>query len=212
MPVFSSAKHAVFIFPRAPGRSLSERFISENRIDISAVAAFMRRIQHIETPDFLREHDYDAERVATLRMLDRSRAIIPELDVLRQAVAEIGLPSPGPVGFSHRDLHDKQVFIHKGAVHIIDFEGAVAGPQLLDSANLFEHFRLRQLQGRTSGDERAGRMLLDKLEIDPCDREFGVLTALTRARLAGVYAIRPPWRDLSLTLARSALEQLREAS
>jgi hypothetical protein len=208
MPVHESKEHAVFFFPQAPGRSLHEMLLSHEWPDLMSLVKGIRRLGGIELKDPLKVHDFEAERAATLKMLDRGIVLVPELEPFRRRIAEMDLPACSPTRFVHRDLHDKQIFVHQGKVHFIDFEGAVRGAPYWDAVNLAEHGRLRSLQNRTPYGERLAAALLDHLGIDPHALEVKLLAGLTRARLAGVYAMRPRWKDLSLELAASAIEKL----
>lgn len=212
IPLLTSDEHHAFVYAQAPGRSLHERLLAGEQPDLSALVNGIERLGEIEPPGHLDTHGLDAEKGATLKMLDRGRMVVPELEPLRDAVGAIDVPGCGGYRLVHRDLHDKQIFIDDGAIRFIDFEGAARGPRHLDAVNLAEHCRLRTLQKRAPGGNELGKFLLERFEIDPNDREVGLLTALTRARIAGVYAARPQWKALSLILASYALEKIKEVS
>lgn len=121
-----------------------------------------------------------------------------------EALARLRGESPGPVGVLHRDLHDKQVLIAEdGPPGLLDLDTLAVGERALDVANLLVHQELRVLQGHRTADEArsAATALLTGVAAEPAtlDRLPAHLTA-SRLRLAGVYAFRPPWREVSRRL------------
>lgn len=130
----------------------------------------------------------------------------------RLAGAAAGLdavsPASGRRGFVHRDLHDKQI-IAGPRLTLLDLDGLSVGDPALDVGNLLAHLRLRMLQGRTANgsSHQLQEALLAGYELPwrgAWRRACLSWEAMTLARLAMLYALRPAWRYLATDLARTA--------
>jgi len=210
LPVLALDDYATFIFPPAPGRSLNEVLLSGAWPDVAALAEGLRGLRSIDPQEALAPHDLEAEWGVTLKILDRGIKMMPELAALQRLVAQIEVPDCGTGVWAHRDLHDKQIFIGAGPMSVIDFESAAMAPAYWDVVNLAEHCRLRALQSRALHGDNLAEVLLDELEVDRNVAEIRLFTGFTRARLAGIYAMRPRWSALSRNLAEDALRLITE--
>ncbi|MFT4514889.1 MAG: hypothetical protein ACI89X_002008 [Planctomycetota bacterium] len=153
--------------------------------------------------------DFESSRSATLGMLRKGSAVSPELLTLVEQITELRAPTAATEqAFVHGDLHDKQVFVSSDQVSLIDLEGLGVGDARVDFVNLAEHLHLRDLQhhGRDRG---LADDLLARCSFDASDRDMLAFRAVIRARLCGVYALRPRWRDLVEKL-RSEVQTLVE--
>ncbi|TDT34351.1 phosphotransferase [Naumannella halotolerans] len=164
--------------------------------------------------DGLPLHDAEAELAVVQRWVDRAIDFGAVDPVLARrglaALAPVLLAAAGPVGVSHRDLHDKQVMFADAGVGILDFDTLAWGELALDQANLIEHAQLRRRQGRWSPQaaavvERTGFDLAERLQV-PAPRLAAYRWA-TRLRLGCVYAFRPPWRELAAQLLAEAADE-----
>ncbi|GHD10076.1 phosphotransferase [Zhihengliuella salsuginis] len=103
---------------------------------------------------------------------------------------------------AHRDLHDEQLLYDPaaGRIGVLDFDTAALAEPALDLGNLMAHLALRHDQGLISGPARdAARDVLAEAA-EGCGVSAARLAAYenaTRLRLVGVYAFRPPWRQLA---------------
>lgn len=162
---------------------------------------------HGELPAF----DFERARRATLAALTTDAEPASPLTALATATSRLPAPAaPAAPGLVHGDLHDKQLFVAGERIAAIDLEGMAHGDPRFDVANLAEHVRLRDLQQHGSDRGRAERLLA---HCGHAADDAGVLAyrALVRARLCGVYALRPRWQWLVDRLAhesRSLMETL----
>lgn len=163
---------------------------------------------HALDPRGLEAHGPEEEVCATRKALEAaaaSGAIADEEAERRLASVARRLRELGgrPAATIHRDLHDKQVLLARGAdavdprVGLIDVDTLAAGDPALDIANLLVHIRLRAAQGLVAPRRAAiaRRALLTALREDPRvdPAAWDVVPAYaeaTRARLVGVYAVR----------------------
>lgn len=120
-----------------------------------------------------------------------------------RAGAGLGDSPPTPAGVSHRDLHDKQVLVDGERVGLLDFDTAAVAEPALDLANLTVHAQLRATQGLWSPWHRDTavahvRRVADTLQVPPA--RFAAYAESTRVRLACLYAFRPRWHRLAVSL------------
>lgn len=125
-------------------------------------------------------------------------------------------------GFAHRDLHDKQFIRHGRQLILLDFDLACRADRSLDPANFLAHLVLRKMQGVLGATQRSidacGERFLSGLAAEETDEFWARLRyyqATSFCRLALVYRLRPPWRDLveSLTtMGHRCLDDLRRMS
>ncbi|TFV53665.1 hypothetical protein E4P41_20890, partial [Geodermatophilus sp. DF01-2] len=99
----------------------------------------------------------------------------------------------GPAVPLHRDLHDRQVLVaDDGSVGLLDFDLLAAGEPALDLANLLAHLSLRQHQGLVTDAGPLRAAVLEGYRPAPAvAARVPVREAVTRLRLAAVYAFRP---------------------
>lgn len=125
-------------------------------------------------------------------------------------------------GFAHRDLHDKQFILHGRQLILLDFDLACRADRTLDPANFLAHLVLRKMQGVLGATQRSidacGERFLTGLAADETEEFWARLRyyqATSFCRLALVYRLRPPWRDLvaGLTsMGHRCLDNLRRMS
>lgn len=206
----------LLVFDEVEGRSLHEVLWSADGESLPDLADQVRtlcdRLTGIPIPaqdEVLPCRGLESEKKSALDMLGAGGRVRPELARLSRVVQEMDLPSEAsdPSRFMHADLHDKQIFATSDGLKVIDCEGSARGPAIVDRTNLVEHVRLRGFQGAQFGHEAAA-VLQPVLGLERDDPGVRALTALTRARLAGVYALRPWWWWLSRDLEVDALRLL----
>lgn len=107
---------------------------------------------------------------------------------------------PDPLGWSHGDLHDKQLLgtPGTGTPGLLDFDETCQAEPAMDLANLDVHLELRRLQHVLTGPRYriAHREILataQELHISP--ERFAAQAACTRLRVACMYSFRPPWGE-----------------
>lgn len=125
---------------------------------------------------------------------------------VRSAAARIGQQllgtEPDPLGLSHGDLHDKQIFAEgpEAPLGLLDFDEAGRAEAAADLANLAVHLQLRLRQGRlTAGRYTAARRQViaaaEELRVTPA--RFDAYAQATRLRLGCLYSFRPEWATLA---------------
>lgn len=191
--------------PAAHGEPLHRRLVRGEPVEGEDLARALRRLGTLARRPGMSARGLLDERASTLSMLERGARLLPSLRSLAAEVATMSLPALEPSGVVHGDLHDKQVFLDGERVELIDLEGLAWGCPRFEAVNLAEHCRLRDLQrGRGGAGERTALRIEQELGLEAADPFVAAARTLVRARLAGVYALRPRWRDLALRLARSA--------
>lgn len=125
------------------------------------------------------------------RVTERVAAVTSEL-ISRPAQALV---------ISHRDLHDKQMLAADSSLGLLDFDTVALAEPALDLANLAVHAHLRAAQGLWSA--RHSQIAQDAVDrvvatrgVD--HRRMAAYAEATRLRLACLYAVRPPYRELAL--------------
>ncbi|MHA7283238.1 phosphotransferase [Arthrobacter sp. TMS2-4] len=159
-------------------------------------------------PSYRPEDDVETLHTWMTRCLDFGVSPIPDA-ALRSAVhGAAGQLLDGtaqtPV-LSHRDLHDKQVFIVDGgtgraALGLIDCDTLALAEPALDLANLLVHLSFREAQGllsarRRAAGERAILAVAEELLVP--ESRLNAYALSTKLRLACIYAFRPRWRALT---------------
>ena len=168
-----------------PGQSLREHLARGNAPSWFLVDAAVRALATAPCADDLPRHDFASARDAAAKMLRKGAVVVPELDDLAARIEQLRAPEDSHEGLVHGDLHDKQVFLTAAGAWLIDLEGVGRGDANFDLVNLAEHLRLRALQ-------------LDRFAMPSPLRSRW--QACVRARLCGVYAMRPRWADLTRVL------------
>jgi len=194
-----------YVAPAAPGSSLRDHLARGIAPPWPLVDAALAALARTTTAPSMPCHDFAAARDATVKMLRKAAPLAPRLLALAERMAACAPPTPGTTGFVHGDLHDKQIFLAERTAHLIDLEGIGAGDPAFDLANLAEHLRLRALQ-QTGADDGSADALLDRLQTDVDDRLRW--RVCVRARLCGVYALRPRWATLTERLMSEVEEVL----
>lgn len=108
---------------------------------------------------------------------------------------------PARLVITHRDLHDKQLLSSADGLGVLDFDTVGLAAPELDLANLAVHASLRRAQGLWSDAARdaavaAAREVAGHAGV--ADERWNRASRATVARLAGVYAHRPGWREAVL--------------
>jgi len=211
-PAAALPAHGAFLAANAPGRSLRSILAIGGPLPLTTVAHGLIALGYCDVGDDVPFVDFAKTRTAAIDLLQKATAVRADLHELANGLAELAaVPAPRLVGFVHGDLHDKQIFVDGERTFLIDLEGLGIGDSRFDIANLAEHVRLRELQqnGTDSGlaDDVAARCGLS-----PTDPEALAFRVVVRARLCGVYALRPRWHALVDRLVAETslvLEQLR---
>lgn len=209
VPVARLAAQRAYVAAAAPGSSLRDLLASPARaaLDWDALAAAVRALAATPLRAPLPRIDFEQVRAATLGMLEKGMVQRPELGQLLPAIAVLPAPPASDCdGLVHGDLHDKQLFVGEQGFAVIDLEGCGVGDARFDLANLVEHVRLRALQGGTGDDGGAAALL--SAHGGGADPGLDAFRLLVRARLCGVYALRPRWRELVTKLAGEVGGQL----
>lgn len=183
--------------PAAPGTALRDLLARGVAPDWHLVDAAVRALAATPVAAGPAVHDFAAARAAAVKMLQKALPVDPVFGELAERTAALTGPAHLRSGLVHGDLHDKQLFLDNGAAHLIDLEGIDRGDPTFDQVNLAEHLRLRALQ-QGGDDDGSAAALLDRLGVDADLRR--PWTACIRARLCGVYALRPRWAALTRRL------------
>ncbi|MGF0118159.1 phosphotransferase [Promicromonospora sp. Marseille-Q5078] len=196
----------------------------------------LRRLQQAPAPAGAAGHDADAEADVVARWwglaaAHRATAEADAQGVVRRVRAGLaGLPVRDGV-LTHRDLHDKQLLVDVRAgagevvrVGLLDLDLAAVAHPALDLANLLVHLELRAHQGVCPTDRAAlvaravvdgyGGAAPDPGALDPGALDPAALAAwatAARARLAAVYAFRPPPGDVPTDVPGALLADLGRA-
>jgi hypothetical protein len=208
--VFAKATHFLddvcgYVAPGAPGECLRDLFAAQAPAPWSLLDAAVRALRAAPLHDGLPRIDFTAALDAGVRMLRKGAVRMPELTPLADRLAGLRAPAALPEGFVHGDFHDRQLFFAGDRVSLIDLEGVGRGDPTFDLVNMAEQARLRALQQRGE-DDGSGTLLLDRFEVDEDRRRrWGVAV---RARLCGVYALRPRWVELTRRLAAESASLL----
>ncbi len=200
--------HALLV-PSAPGDSLHGHLVAGHQVDVRVIAEALRELAGIPCPSTLPRRSFADELASATKQLALGATWLPQLGDLAQRVARCQEVPLGCSDLVHGDLHDKQLFVSADRVACIDLEGVSLGDARVDAVNLAEHFALRAHQRGASDSSQAAELSL-ALRLDPEDRDLRCLRAIVRARLAGVYAMRPRWHALARELGESARALLEE--
>lgn len=177
----------------APGTCLHEMFAQRAEPDWALLDAGVRALATTAIDPDGPTIDFASALDAGVRMLQKGAVLVPELAERAVRLAAIAPPAAARPGFVHGDLHDRQLFLTADRVHLIDLEGVGHGDTLFDLVNLAEQARLRALQ-QHGADDGLAAALLDRFAVpDDARLRYGVAV---RARLCGVYALRPRWTEL----------------
>jgi hypothetical protein len=148
-------------------------------------------------PEGLPRHDFAAARHSAVTMLQRAGSVAPRCAAIAEQVAEVAPPSTAQEGCVHGDFHDKQLFVTATSAWLIDLEGVGTGDPNFDLVNLSEQLRLRSLQHSDEDDGSGAELLARHAErsgLGPADLRRW--QTVVRARLVGVYAMRPRWQTV----------------
>lgn len=153
--------------------------------------------------------DFGTARDAGVRMLQKGAVLLPELAERADRLSRIAAPARVRSGLVHGDFHDRQIFFTPDRASLIDLETVGRGDCTFDLVNMAEQLRLRALQ-QSANDDGTGSALLDRHDVDADARvRWGVAV---RARLCGVYALRPKWASLTQRLLREVDDLLTQTA
>lgn len=156
----------------------------------------------------------EARVVETWASHAHSLGVLPQVWLSRAATASArlrrGTPGSRPV-VTHRDLHDKQLLWDGSDLGVLDLDTACLADPALDPANLAVHADLRRAQGWWS--EPAAATVVSAAREVAATAGVGAVAwhnaeLATVARLACVYAFRPPWRETVLAWADTRWREL----
>ena len=209
LPLQWSEENCALVFATAPGAGLHGMLRAGRVPDVDLVDRAMRALAALPSTG-LPHRTVEDERYSALKMIHRGMTFTPELGELHARVQRATLPRWDEAGLLHADLHDKQIFVTADELHLIDLEGMSAGDPRLDRVNLLEHLRLRSLQwSRCPADAQLAAPLGRRWGLAPDDPDSAVIRGLVRARLAGVYGLRPLHTAIARRLAAEAMTLLR---
>ncbi len=182
-----------YVASAAPGVSLRELLARGESPPWDLLDRSIRALAATPVHDDMPTIDFGTARDAGVRMLQKASVLLPELAARAQRLQGIAAPSATRSGFVHGDFHDRQIFFTQDSSCLIDLETVGSGDPTFDLVNMAEQLRLRSLQQAGTDDAR-GSALLDRHGIGVDARlRWGVVV---RARLCGVYALRPKWEEL----------------
>src|SRR5262245_2035833 len=191
-------EHHAYVAPAAAGMCLRELFATSAPVDWTLLDAAVRALAATPVDGEGPRIDFATAQDAGVRMLQKGQVLVPELAPLAPRLAALTAPTAVRTGFVHGDLHDRQLFLTHDRVHLIDLEGVGLGDANFDLVTLAEQARLRALQ-QTGADDGIGSAFLDRFALaDDVRRRWAICV---RARLCGVYALRPRWAALTAQLA-----------
>jgi hypothetical protein len=191
-------EHHAYVAPGAPGTCLRDLLAGAATTDWTLLDAAVRALQATPIDGEGPRIDFASARDAGVRMLQKGAVLLPELAPLAARLAALQPPATVRAGFVHGDLHDRQLFLTADRVHLIDLEGVGHGDATFDLVNLAEQARLRALQ-QSGADDGICAAMLDRFALaDEARLRWGICV---RARLCGVYALRPRWGTLTARLA-----------
>lgn len=193
------------LLPNAEGRPLRDLLATAEPVPMATTTRALLALSYTELRGELPILDFARAQTATVDMLRKGMAGRPALAEIATAITRLpAVPMPERPGFVHGDLHDKQLFVTATGVTLIDLEGAAVGDGRFDLANLAEHVRLRDLQQHGT-DRGLADHLLARCGLDGDDAPIRAFRTLVRARLCGVYALRPRWHDLVTRMQNETL-------
>lgn len=183
-----------YAVPAVVGTSLREHLARGRTIDWPLVDAATAALARTKCKAPLPRLDFAEARDAAVKMLRKAVAVAPRLEGFADLIAQLPTLPPRREGLVHGDYHDKQLFLADGTASLIDLEGLSHGDADFDLVNLSEHLRLRALQ-QNGCDDGTSEAMLDRVDFP---RELRMPWQLcVRARLCGVYAMRPRWAHLT---------------
>lgn len=195
-----------YLVPNVPGSSLRTLAASDAWPTMTTLVRGLMSLGYTDLRAELPRHDFERARTTAINSLEQGAALRPELADLPAAIAGMAAPAaPTHLGFVHGDLHDKQLFVDGERMTVIDLEGMAFGDIRFDLANLAEHVRLRELQ-RSGQDSGRADHLLTRCGHGPDDVSMRAFRTVVRARLCGVYALRPRWQPLVASLLAEVRE------
>jgi len=210
-PEHSHEEAATLQFPAVQGASLHDVLRSGGHPPVELLCNALLAARELRVEPGLPVSGFVEAHEASCNMVRRGAELLPELQALLDVLCAWSPPTDETLCWQHGDLHDKQVFLTGSGVSWIDLDGASLGDWRQDLANLAEHLRLRALQlPDAAGSEEVADYLLHRCggSRSKADERLVAWCALTRARLAGVYSLRPRWRDIALRLGHEAREML----
>lgn len=182
-----------YVAPAAPGISLRDILARGEVPPWDLLDRSIRALAATPVHDEMPTIDFATARDAGVRMLQKASVLLPDLADRAQRLECVAAPSTTRSGFVHGDFHDRQIFFTKDNASLIDLETVGRGDPTFDLVNMAEQLRLRSLQ-QAGADDATGTSLLDRHGVDEAARmRWGVAV---RARLCGVYALRPKWDAL----------------
>lgn len=194
-----------YAVPSVAGTSLREHLAKNLSVDWPLVDSATQALAATAGGDGLPRHDFATARDAAVKMLQKGAAMQPRLGEVAARVAELPVLAVRREGLVHGDYHDKQLFLAGREAFLIDLEGLGRGDTDFDLVNLAEHLRLRALQ-QTGRDDGQAEAMLERNHFPPELRMPWRLCI--RARLLGVYAMRPRWAHLTDVLLSEVDVQL----
>ncbi len=205
LPQLLLPEACAYLAPNAAGTSLRTLAANDAWPPITTLVRGLLALGYTDVCAELPRYDFERARAASLGSLAQGAVLRADLGDVADAITCLAAPEAPPrLGFVHGDLHDKQLFLDQDALTVIDLEGMAFGDMRFDLANLAEHVRLRDLQQHGTDSGRTDR-LLARCGHGPDEPGMRAFRTVVRARLCGVYALRPRWQTLVATLREEVL-------
>lgn len=197
-----------YLAAAAPGTSLRTLLAQGNAPPLTVLTRSLLALGYTRTHGDLPVIDFASVRAASLGMLTKGAVLRADLDTIAAHLTDLPQPpSLAQPSLVHGDLHDKQLFVDDHGTSLIDLEGLALGDGRFDLANLAEHIRLRDLQ-QHGCDQGLADAVLARCGMHPEAPATRAFRAVVRARLCGVYALRPRWNELVTRLRSETLTLL----
>lgn len=208
----------VLEWAEVPGRSLYE-LLHDPSVSLAGLAdagaamgAALRALHLAPVPRGLVRHTAEAETNGAASWVRHTFAHgdmpAPDIDTALDRAATVMSAADSPVAVLHRDLHEKQVVIADDRATLLDFDTLAVGEPALDVANFLVHLDLRAALGLPVERARATALaFVDEYRPSTAVVErIPAHAAVTRIRLACVYAFRPRQAERAARLVTDPLE------
>jgi Ser/Thr protein kinase RdoA (MazF antagonist) len=192
------------VFSTLAGSSLHDQ-LRGHLLDYGAIGTILARLSTLPASGLRQRRPSDVEW-----WLQQVADWDPEKDgafarAVEGLLTTIGTVEPGPPGWEHGDLHDRNLFVGEaGELGMIDLDQAGMGDSQADMVCLTAHLELRAIQQGHEHPEREIRELWGGFGIGVFPLRARRAVAAELARLACLYRFRAQWRPLTRSLLARA--------
>jgi hypothetical protein len=212
----ASQKLGVLLMEHVPGRSLHDLWTVAECHEACGAAGRLLAALHAMTPGEGPARTLLEEWTALTTRMQLICTIFPELcSVWKMAEKRLESLMPEPdsqCAQIHGDFYDKQVLFEPGRVTLLDYDTLGRGEPAMDVGNFLAHGELRKMQDSASALRiEAGMVEFQRAYGESDVRPLEAVMwwkAMTLARLSGLYALRPRWRNLSQSLLAAAVHTM----